>query len=78
MNNQTKLNALQAYFDLMSMNGGARIYRPVIEYGIFAASGSGPASARSFAGACGLHERAVGFLLDALWNIGAVRREGIR
>lgn len=78
MNDQTTPAALHTDLDLMSMNGGTGIHRAAIECSIFAALGRGPASARSFDDACGLHERAVGWLLEALCNIGTVRRENIR
>lgn len=76
MNSQEKLAALKTYFDLMTMNGGARIYRVAQELGIFEAIGQVGATAREVAGKCGLQERPVGLLLDALCGIRTLRRGG--
>ncbi len=74
MNNEEQLAALQTYFDLMSMNGGARLYRASVESGIIAALAAGPATPASVATACGLQERPVGLLLDGLCSLGVATR----
>lgn len=74
MNNEEQLAALQTYFDLMSMNGGARLYRTSVELGIIAALAASPATPASVATACGLQERPVGLLLDGLCSLGVAKR----
>src|SRR3990167_2702034 len=73
MNDEVKLTALKAYFDLMAMNGGARIYHVARELGIFDAIGSEQMAAKAVAEKCGFHERPVKFLLDALFAIKTIR-----
>lgn len=76
MSNEQKLGALLTYFDLMSMNGGSRIYRCGRELGIFDAVGSGPVSSQDVADICGLQEGPVRLLLDGLCSIGTLTRDG--
>ncbi len=75
MNSQEKFAALQTYFDLMNMNGAARIYRTARELGIFDAIGSNSATPADVAGSCGLQEAPVRLLLDGLCSIGTLVRE---
>ena len=74
MSDQEKFAALQTYFNLMNMNGAARIYRTAREQGIFDAIGNEPATAADVAGKCGLQEEPVRLLLDGLCAIGTLVR----
>ena len=47
--NDTQLAALQSYFQLMNMNGAARVYRAAQELGIHDALRNGAASAAEVA-----------------------------
>lgn len=76
MSAEEKLAALKVYFDLMEMNGSARIYRTAQELGIFAALAEGPASAHDLAEKCSLQERPLTLLLDALCSLRTVTHEG--
>jgi hypothetical protein len=77
MNADPRLVALQTYFDLMSMNGGARAFRAAADGGVFAALGGGARTPQAVAAACGLQERPAGLLLEALCALGAaVRQDG--
>ncbi len=76
MNAQEKLAALKTYFGLMTMNGGARIYRTAQDLGIFGAVGLDGATPQEVAGKCSLQERGVGLLLDGLCAIGALQHVG--
>ena len=51
-----QLSALQAYFELMNLNGAARVYHAAQELGVHDALRKGAASAADVAGACGLQE----------------------
>jgi ubiquinone/menaquinone biosynthesis C-methylase UbiE len=73
MNDETKITALKTYFDLMAMNGGARIYRVARECGIFDAMEQGQITPEELARKCGLCERPVKLLLDALCSIKTVQ-----
>lgn len=66
------LSALQAYFQLMNMNGAARVFRVAQELGIHDALRDGAASAADVAEACGLQEGPVVLLLDGLCALGTV------
>lgn len=74
MSNDQKLGALLSYFELMNMNGAARIYRSARELGIFDAVGDGPASTQDVAATCGLQEGPARLLLDGLCSIGTLTR----
>jgi len=74
MSDEQKLGALQSYFELMNMNGAARIYRSARELGVFDALGNGPASTRDIAATCSLQEGPVSLLLDGLCSIGTLTR----
>ena len=76
MNDEAKREALQTYFDLMTMNGGARVYRVAKELGIFEAVGKGAATPRAVAEVCRLQERPVRLLLDTLCGMKAMQGEG--
>ena len=76
MNTQDKLTALATYFDLMSMNGGARVYRTAREVGIFDATASGPMTAQKIAEELGLELRPLEALLDVLCSLDTMQREG--
>ncbi|MDJ0905594.1 MAG: methyltransferase [Woeseiaceae bacterium] len=70
--NDTQLGALHAYFQLMNMNGAARIYRAAQELGVHDALRVGAASSAEVAEACGLQEHPVALLLDGLCALGTV------
>lgn len=72
MNAAEQVAALQAYFQLMNMNGAARVYHTAQELGIHEALASGAASAPDVAAACGLEEAPVALLLDGLCALGTV------
>lgn len=75
MNDEMKITALKTYFDLMAMNGGARIYRIARECGIFDTMGPGKTTPEELARKCGLCERPVKLLLDALCSIKTMQCE---
>lgn len=66
---RAKLEALQTYFDLMSMNGGARVYRTARDLGIFDAMSAGARTTSEIATTCGLCERPLEVLLDVLVSL---------
>ncbi len=70
--NDTQLAALQAYFQLMNMNGAARVYRAAQELGVHDALRNGAASAAEVAEACQLQEGPAALLLDGLCGLGTV------
>lgn len=78
MNNDEKYKALLTYFDLMTMNGSAHIYRTARELGIFDAIGESKATPKDIADRCGLQEKPVHLVLDCLVSIGVVVRDGDR
>ncbi len=69
---ERQLAALQTYFQLMEMNGAARIYHVAQELGVFRALADGAVTAADVAAACGLQEAPVGLLLDGLSALGTV------
>ncbi len=75
MSDEQKLGALLTYFELMNMNGAARIYRSARALGIFDAVGNGPASTQDVAATCSLQEGPVRLLLDGLCAIGTLTRD---
>lgn len=75
MSDAQKLAALMSYFELMNMNGAARIYRSARELGIFDAIGNGDVSPSDVAASCGLQEGPVRLLLDGLCSIGTLARK---
>lgn len=75
MNEPEKIAALQTYFDLMNMNGAARIYRTSRELGIFDAIGSDAATLAEVAEKCGLQAEPLRLLLDGLCSIGTLACE---
>jgi 2-polyprenyl-3-methyl-5-hydroxy-6-metoxy-1,4-benzoquinol methylase len=75
MSDEQKLAALLSYFELMNMNGAARIYRSARELGVFDAVGTGEMSPRDVATTCGLQEGPVRLLLDGLCSIGTLTRK---
>ena len=70
-----KMAALATYFELMSMNGGARIFRCTSELGIFNAVAGGNSSAKDVAQACGTIEKPTELLLDALCALNVMYKE---
>src|SRR5437868_1676406 len=74
MNEQGRL--LADYFQLMNMNGAARVYRYAVRSGLCDALSRGPMTAGELARACGAVERSTTLLLDSLGLLGIVRREG--
>lgn len=70
--NDAQLAALNTYFQLMNMNGAARVYRAAQELGVHDALRNGAASAAEVAGTCDLQEAPVGLLLDSLCALGTV------
>lgn len=73
MDDKAKLKALKTYFDLMAINGGARIYRVAREFGIFDVIGSEQMAAEVVAEKCGLREKPVKLMLEALCAINTIR-----
>jgi len=71
-----KLVALATYFELMSLNGGARIFRCARETGVFDAVAAGQTSVQAVADACGTVEGPTGLLLEGLCALGVMRRKG--
>lgn len=69
MNDREKLKAFQTYFDLMSMNGGARIYHVAQQLGIFESIGKGAFTVDMIAANCHLKEKPTKLLLDALCSL---------
>lgn len=78
MNQQEKFAALQTYFNLMNMNGAARIYRTSRELGIFDAIGNDGATPAEVAEKCGLQAEPLRLLLDGLCSIGTLACEDDR
>jgi len=72
MNSQEKFAALQTYFNLMNMNGAARIYRTARELGIFDAIGNEAMTPADVAETCGLQEEPLRLVLDGLCSIGTL------
>jgi len=72
MNQQEKFAALQTYFNLMNMNGAARIYRTARELGIFDAIGDESSTPEDLATKCGLQAEPLRLLLDGLCSIGTL------
>ena len=78
MNNPEQQKALETYFELMSMNGGMRIFQIAHQVGLFQALAAGPLDAAEAAKTCGLHERPTRLLLDGLCGLDTVRKVGTR
>ena len=78
MNTSEQLKALQTYFELMSMNGGMRIFQIAQQTGVFRAMGSGPMDARAVAETCGLKEKPTRLLLDGLCGLNAAQKLGAK
>jgi len=76
MNNGEQYQAFLSYFDLMTMNGSAHIYRCARELGVIDAFGLTNATARDIADRCELQEGPVQLLLEALCSIGILSRAG--
>ena len=76
--NDVQLAALNAYFQLMNMNGASRVYRAAQELGVHDALRNGAASAAEVAGTCDLQEAPVGLLLDSLCALGTVTAVTVR
>lgn len=72
MNSEEKFAALQTYFELMNMNGAARIYQTARELGIFDALGNDAATPADVARTCGLQEEPLRLVLDGLCSIGTL------
>lgn len=72
MSNEEKFAALQTYFDLMNMNGAARIYRTARELGIFEAIGNDARTPADVSETCGLREEPLRLVLDGLCSIGTL------
>lgn len=69
MNDTEKLKAFQTYFDLMSMNGGARIYHIARQLGVFKSIGNGASTVDKIANDCHFKEKPTKLLLDALCSL---------
>lgn len=67
-----QLAALNAYFQLMNINGAARVYRAAQELGVHDALREGAASAAEVAEACELQVAPVELLLNGLCALGTV------
>lgn len=69
MNDIEKLKAFQTYFDLMSMNGGARIYHTARQLGVFESIRKGSSTVDKIANDCHFKEKPTKLLLDALCSL---------
>lgn len=69
MNDDEALKAFQTYFDLMSMNGGVRIYQAARKFGIFETIGKGISTVDEIALVCRIQKRPAQLLLDALCSL---------
>ncbi len=69
MNDVDKLKAFQTYFNLMSMNGGVRIYHTARDFGIFENIGKGISTVDEIARSCQIQKRPAKLLLDALCSL---------
>jgi precorrin-6B methylase 2 len=67
--------ALQAFFRLMTMNGGVRVFHIARSTGLLQALNNQPQSAETVAAACGLQSRPTLLLLRVLAALGLVREE---
>jgi ubiquinone/menaquinone biosynthesis C-methylase UbiE len=68
--------ALETYFRLMTMNGGARVFRTAQELKLLDALGPGPTTADALARACGTQAVPTGLVLDALAAMGILQPTG--
>ena len=69
MNDLDKLKAFQIYFDLMSMNGGVRIYHVAKHLGVFESISKGTSTVEEIAQQCQFKEKPTKLLLDALCSL---------
>jgi len=69
MNDTEKLKAFQTYFDLMGMNGGARIYHIACRLGIFESISKDASTVDKIANNCHFKEKPTKLLLDALCSL---------
>ena len=76
MSNDEKFNALLTYYDLMTMNGSAHIYKCARDFGVIDAFDATGATAEDIADRCGLQETQTRLLLDGLCSIGVLVRDG--
>jgi len=76
MSGQGNSGALNSYFDLMSMNGGAEVYHVSLRLGIIDATGKQACSAHEVARACRLCDAPVRLLLEALCGLRVLKHEG--
>ncbi len=76
MSEHENIGAINSYFELMSMNGGAQVYHVSLSLGIIDAAGRQSCSAREIARACGLGDAPVRLLLDALCGLRVLKRDG--
>jgi SAM-dependent methyltransferase len=71
-----RLEALETYFRLMSMNGGVQVYRAAVNAGVLEALGAGAATSEEIARRCGLHAGPTHLVMEALAAVGLVRKTG--
>jgi hypothetical protein len=71
-----RLEALETYFRLMSMNGGVRVYQTAMSAGILPALAADPATGEELAGKCGVRAGPARLVLDALAALGLVQKAG--
>jgi len=76
MSERENMPAINSYFDLMSMNGGAQVYHVSLSLGIIDVTGQQPCSAHEVASACGLDDAPVRLLLEALCGLRVLKHEG--
>jgi 2-polyprenyl-3-methyl-5-hydroxy-6-metoxy-1,4-benzoquinol methylase len=74
MNESQQLEALQTYFEFMSMNGGVRIFQTAQQMGIFKAITNGPMTVGEVAAMCETQQRPTALLLDGLCGLRAVQK----
>jgi ubiquinone/menaquinone biosynthesis C-methylase UbiE len=71
-----RIEALETYFRLMTVNGGARVFHAARQFGILGALEAGPASAAAVAALCDTQPAPTFLLLDALSALGLLQRSG--
>lgn len=72
MDKITYLNSLEAYFNLMSMNGGIQVFRTAQQLRVFDALKQEASSPAMVANFCNLKEKSIELLLNVLYSLEAV------
>ena len=69
MNNSEKLQALETYFDLMTMNGAVQVFHIANQFKIFHAMAEQHLTPTTIAEYCGVQETPVTLLLEVLQSL---------